>query len=158
VTDPVRDPDSVFVFEVTAIRAHPHADTLTLVSLGDHDRELVANLKDDGSFRYAPGDLLILYPVGAILPQDLLEEMGAWDAGKGKGTLASNRGNRVGPRKFMALDGNPDPAERYESRGALRPLEKVDGQYMLRRDGETLTVIPGQDVREFLGIEMYVPK
>lgn len=145
------DPDSVRVHAVEAIRPHPHADNLTLVRLRDHDRELVANKRDDGSFRYAPGDLAVLYPVGAILPRDLLEEMGAWDEAKGKGTLASNRGNRVGPRKFANLDGNPDPAERYESRGALRPI--LGGR--LERNGETIVVEHGTDVTAFLGIEMY---
>jgi hypothetical protein len=148
------DPTAVRVYEVAGIRLHPHADNLTLVMLYDHDRELVANKRDDGSFRYEKGDLLVLYPVGAVLPQDLLEEMGAWDAAKGKGTLASNRGNRVGPRKFPNLDGNPDPAERYESRGAMRPLEKRDGQFYLHRDGESIAVVPGQDVTDFLGITM----
>ncbi|RYD50456.1 MAG: hypothetical protein EOP83_23890 [Verrucomicrobiaceae bacterium] len=63
----------------------------------------------------------------------------------------------MGPRKFPNLDGNPDPAERYESRGAMRGLEKRDGQFHLSRDGDSLAVVPGQDVTDFLGITMPAP-
>ena len=113
----------VHVLEVEGIRPHPNADNLTLVKLREHADELVANKLEDGSFRYRPGQLLTLLPVGAILPQWLLEEMDAWkvdpETGKGKGLLAGNRGNRVGSRKFAPL---VEGGDRYESRGALRPV------------------------------------
>lgn len=158
----------VHVLEVEGIRPYPTADNLTLVKLRDHAEELVANKREDGTFRYAPGQLLTLLPVGAILPRWLLEEMEAWKvdpvSGKGKGLLAGNRGDRVGSRKFPPL---VEGGERYESRGALRPVSTAGGgadvpaaSFVLNPDrardlgpseGE-MAVAHGADVTDFLGI------
>jgi len=160
----------VHVLEVEGIRPYPTADNLTLVKLRDHGEELVANKREDGSFRYAVGQLLTLLPVGAILPRYILEEMDAWKedpaTGKGKGLLAGNQGNRVGSRKFAPL---VEGGDRYESRGALRPVQsyKVDGQaaapegfFVTNADkaategasaGE-MSVEHGTDVTDFLGV------
>ena len=152
----------VRAFLVEAIRQHPHADNLTVVKLTDIDRELIANKKEDGTFRYVPGEsLVIYYPVGAILPQDALEEMGAWKEGEdgkpGKGTLGGNKGNRVTARKFPSLDGGE---ERYESRGALRPVltdprEGGGVHTYIRRGDNVLTVEHGTVVQDFLGITQH---
>jgi hypothetical protein len=164
-----------YALEVEAIRQYPTADNLTMVKLRDHAEELVANKREDGSFRYVPGQILVLLPVGAILPQWILEEMDAWKvdpvSGKGKGLLAGNQGNRVGSRKFAPL---VEGGDRYESRGALRPA-RTFSDYARIVDGETvtpegffvvndekarilgasegeMTVVHGTDVTDFLGI------
>ena len=59
----------VRVFLVEGIRQHPHAENLTMVKLRGHEPELVANKKDDGSFRYEAGVSLVGFlPVNALLP------------------------------------------------------------------------------------------
>lgn len=152
----------VRVFLVEGIRQHPHAEGLTLVKLRGHDRELVANKTEEGAFRYEAGvSLVVLLPVNAILPRPVLEEMGAWDHNKGKGTLGGNQKNRVQARKFPSLDGSD---ERYESRGALRPClyvtegpdTKTNRRWFIDGPGHEMDVFEGTIVQEYLGITRHV--
>lgn len=158
----------VYALAVESIEAHPNADNLTLVRLRDHPLTLVANKLDDGSFRYRVGQILVLLPMGAILPEWLLREMDAWkenpETGKGKGLLAGNRGDRVGARKFAPL---VEGGDRFESKGAMRPAlegaadaEGTPGWYITnpgapgsggKAEGE-LIVQHGTDVTDFLGV------
>jgi hypothetical protein len=139
-----------YALEVEAIRQYPTADNLTMVKLRDHAEELVANKREDGSFRYVPGQILVLLPVGAILPQWILEEMDAWKvdpvSGKGKGLLAGNQGNRVGSRKFAPLvDGETVTPEGFFV------VNDEKARILGASEGE-MTVVHGTDVTDFLGI------
>lgn len=143
------------VHVVEAIRQHPLAEGLTVVKLLDHDRELIANKNEDGSFRYEPGvSLVTLIPVGAVLKRWLMEDMHAWDHEKGKGTLGGNRKDRVTARKFPSLDGGE---ERFVSEGMLRPVLHVvtDGKrvnFVTNGSGEEREVEHGDDLTGFLEI------
>ena len=140
---------------VEAIRQHPHAEGLTVVKLLDHDKELIANKNEDGTFRYEAGvSLVTLIPVGGVLKRWLMEDLHVWDHEKGKGTLGGNRKDRLTARKFPALDGGE---ERFVSEGMLRPVPFViqDGarvNVVTNGTGEERTVQHGDDVTEFLEI------
>lgn len=157
-TTPAASPSAfaVRLFVVEGIRLHPdpEAKTLTLVKLAGHPDELVANMREDGSWRYKEGDLVVLFPVNAILPEAVLKRMGYWkekEGGKGKGLLGGNKGNRVAARTFVGI----------ESRGALMPVElrpsRVNVGVLTSLDGsETREVEPGDDLTAFFGVTEYV--
>lgn len=124
-----------------------HGDTLTIVTIQDGEavHEVVANLQDDGTPRWAEGELVVYVSEGSIVPDDVLQERGYWDHDKGKGLLEGKRGNRVKMRRFAG----------FESRGLLFKIRK--GSFM----GEPINYVDrdvmlgvglGDDVTEHLGI------
>lgn len=141
---------------VDAIR--PHGDNLSIVTVDG--QEVVANRKDDGSFRWTVGEWCVYVPENAIVPEDVLQDRGYWDDAKGKGLLAGGRGNRVKMQRFAG----------HESRGLLFKIQRAgedwssdDPKPTLWRGStpETEVCIPvelGQDVTEFLGITEYSPQ
>lgn len=140
-------------FEVKIVRIdnvfpHPNADRLVIVEIGGFSA--IANLKDDGSWRYQPGDLVVYIPADAVLPEWLLKEMGFWNADKNKGSLNGSAGNRVKPVKLRGVF----------SEGILYPVyQDIFGINQIKGDENNLLihVFEGQDVAEFLNITKWEP-
>jgi hypothetical protein len=114
---------------VTTVESvEPWGEKLSLVKVAGVEHTVVANRKDDGSFRWEVGQPVVYVPENAILPQDVLLLRGYWEAGAKKGMLASGKGNRVKGRTFgkvTAEDGTvTDPG--VESKGLLF---KVDPKF-----------------------------
>ena len=144
----------VKVTTVTDVR--PHGDNLSIVTVDGN--EVVANRREDGSFRWTAGEICVYVPENAIVPEDVLKERGYWNDDKGKGLLGGSKGNRVKMQRFAG----------HESRGLLFKVQRA-GEDWLSEDPkptlwrgntpETEVCIPveiGQDVTEFLGITEYV--
>lgn len=137
----------VLIEQVQDVQEHPDADRLTLVKIRGFT--CIANKKPDGSWRYAPGDLVVYIPEGAIVPEWLLKKMDMWDEEKGKGILAGSAGNRV---KAIRLRG-------IFSQGILYPAQRITGKlqaFVEKHQFEKFDV--GEDVSEYLGIKKYVPE
>ena len=77
----------VLVTKVDAVRNH--GESLTIVTVGDH--EVVANKTEDGQPRWTQGEICVYVPEGAIIPDDVLQERGYWDAEKNRGMLEGNK-------------------------------------------------------------------
>lgn len=135
---------------ISDVRLHGESLTIVTVQDGDDVHEVVANLQDDGTPRWEPGELVVYVSEGSIVPDDVLRERGYWkhdDAkGTGKGLLEGKKGNRVKMRRFAG----------FESRGLLFKTRK--GSFMgvpvtfVDRD-TSLGVNLGDDVSKHLGIE-----
>lgn len=140
----------------------PHGENLSIVRTELNDHEVVANRRDDGSFRWEVGEPVVYVPEGMIVPEDVLKERGYWNDEKDKGFLDGKKGNRVKMRRFAG----------HESRGLLFKVEipddsmpecKPDKPYFVMRkslvtendpvENPIVNVDIGDDVREFLGIE-----
>lgn len=141
-------------FEVKVIRIddvieHPNADRLTIVKIGGYS--CISNKKEDGSWRYQKGDLVVYIPEQAVLPEWLLKKMGFWK--DGKGMLAGSQGNRV---KAIKLRG-------VLSQGVLYPVNLLDSETGEKQpaivDGTGIShqVSEGMDTAEILGIVKYEP-
>jgi hypothetical protein len=137
----------------------PHGENLSIVTVDGH--EVVANRKEDGSFRWQKGEPCIYVPENAIIPDAILQARGYWDAEKGKGLLEGKKGNRVKMRRFAG----------FESRGLLFkvghpglswdeecPEGKIGWIDRENVDQESLWVGVDDDVTEFLGITEHVPE
>jgi hypothetical protein len=142
--------------KVTTVEAvRPHGDNLSIVTVDGN--EVVANRRDDGSFRWAAGEPCVYVPENAIIPDDVLKERGYWNNEKDKGLLGGSKGNRVKMQRFAG----------HESRGLLFKVglsgQNWDGDqpegkpFWLDRGDETVDVAIGDDVSEFFGIIEYVP-
>lgn len=146
-----------------------HGDNLTIVTVADGDdtHEVVANLQEDGTPRWAEGEIAVYVAEGSLVPEDVLRERNYWDEagndGKGKGML-EGKGNRVKMRRFAG----------FESRGLLFKtrrgsfmgvpitfVDRSDAPVAQAEDGATtdfvdrasaLGVNLGDDVSAFLGI------
>lgn len=145
-------------FEVKVVRIddvieHPNADRLTIVKIGGYN--CIANKKEDGSWRYQPGNPVIYIPEGAVVPPWMLKSMDMWDDVQGKGGLAGSRGDRVKAIKLRGI----------VSQGLLYPTLPVPVEY--QNSEKTLVSFNGyialhgaeigEDVAETLGITKYEP-
>lgn len=140
-------------FEVNVVKIddvvdHPNADRLTIVKIGGYN--CIANKKEDGSWRYQAGDLVVYIPEQAVVPEWLLKHMGFWDEEKGKGMLAGSKGDRV---KAIKLRGT-------FSQGILLPVKFMkdpECHYVELFDGSSFVTAKGKNVAEILGIHKYEP-
>lgn len=126
----------------------PYGENLSIVTTSE-GHKVIANRKEDGSFRWTPGELVVYVSEGSIIPDDVLKERGYWDhsEGKDRGLLDGGKRNRVKMKKLAG----------FESRGLL--FKVVPGSFMgervnyVDREGHPrLGVLLGQDVSEHLGI------
>lgn len=134
---------SAIVSIVSGVR--PHGDNLSIVTVGDN--EVVANRKEDGSFRWTVGEKCVYVTEGSIVPDDVLMERGYWDETKNKGLLEGKKGNRVKMRRFAG----------FESRGLLFKTvtnrDDIPEDKVAIQRGDQITIVDmGSDVSEFLGI------
>lgn len=142
----------VKVVQIDSVEKHPDADRLTIVSIGGY--KCIANLKDDGTWRYQASDLVVYIPEAAIVPEWLLKKQGFWNEEKGIGILAGSKGNRVKAIKLRGI----------VSQGVLYPITKF-GEEVGELKGTLLTQLTddlhyvdlNQDVAEILGITKYEP-
>lgn len=142
----------VLVRVVDEVIDHPNADRLSIVKVLGY--EAITNKHDDGSHRYAKGDLIVYVPEGAVIPHHLLKQYGFWDAAKDKGLLAGTKGDRV---KAIRL-------RQILSQGLVWPIRELgSGPCVIIEphddvlNSPTLFVEEGQDVAEFFGITKYEP-
>lgn len=126
-----------------------HGDNLTIVTV-DNGMEVVANRKEDGSFRWRAGEPVIYVSEGSIVPDGVLKERGYWDDEKDKGLLEGKKGNRVKMRRFAGV----------ESRGLLfkvvEGIGPVEGNLVVENSDHNIIANIGDDVTEFLGITEHV--
>lgn len=106
----------------------PYGDTLSIVETSG-GQKVVANRKEDGSFRWEPGEYALFIPEKSVIPEDVLKERGYWDTEKNRGLLDGNKRNRVKARKW-----GPD---KIVASGLL---------FKLRRDKELLCIDRGDNV------------
>ena len=109
------------------VAEHPDADRLEVARVGGYECVV-------GKGQYARGDRAVYLPEASILPDSLVEELGL------VGRLAGSAANRV---KAVRLRG-------VLSQGLLVPL---DSPHL----AEAGPLDVGDDARELLGIEKYVP-
>jgi len=139
----------VKVVKVDSVEKHPNADRLTIVRIGGYT--CIANLKDDGTWRYQPGDWVVYVPADTVVPEATLMAIGFWNEEKRKGILAGTKGDRVKPMKLRDVF----------SEGILIPLVKNDpedkAEFSVRLGDNIMDVCPGVDVADFFGLTKYEP-
>jgi RNA ligase (TIGR02306 family) len=143
------------VVRVRAVEKHPNADRLDIVRIGDYN--CISNKKEDGSSRYAPGDLVVYVPEAAIVPEWMLR-MGFWNEKTNMGLLAGPQGNRV---KAVSLRG-------VISQGIMFPVAHGEPEYSHPKvfplgnpdldETEWAGVDEGDDMAGLLGIVKYEPE
>ena len=124
----------------------PYGENLSIVTTSGGNK-VIANKREDGSFRWQAGELVAYVSEGSIIPDDVLKERGYWDTEKDRGLLDGGKRNRVKMKKLAG----------FESRGLL--FKVVPSSFMgepvnyVDREGHPrLGVLLGQDVSEHLGI------
>lgn len=141
---------NVPVVKINNVEKHPNADRLTLVHIGGY--RCVANLNDDGSWRYNAGDLVVYIPEGAVVPEWILRR-GFWDEKNNKGMLAGPEGNRVKAIKLRNVI----------SQGILFPVCTDEKNSFIEvwndeiKSYEKRLVKEGDNVSELLGVIKYEP-
>lgn len=93
------------VARVESIETHPTQPHNSVVKAAGYS--IVTMKAADGSFRFSEGELVVIVPENAIVPDDLLQATGFWNEAKNKGGLAGSKGNRV---KGRIVDGVPSQA------------------------------------------------
>lgn len=124
----------------------PYGENLSVVTTVQGN-QIIANKREDGSFRWQVNDRVAYVSEGSIIPEDVLKERGYWDEEKDRGLLDGGKRNRV---KMKRLAG-------FESRGLLFRIEMIAGAFdpvVKFKRGHLLSdeVREGDDVSEFFGI------
>jgi len=131
----------------TVATIEPYGDNLSIVTTSE-GHKVIANRRDDSSFRWIPGELCVYVSEGSIIPEDVLKERGYWDEEKDRGLLDGGPRNRVKMKKLAG----------FESRGLLFKVEEagrgpMEGHAWVTRGGlRSLGVAPGSDLTSFFGI------
>lgn len=110
---------SAIVTKVTSVT--PFGENLSQVNL-ENGKFIIANRKEDGSFRWAPDEVAVYVSENSVVPDDVLKDRGYWDHEKNKGLLGGNKGNRVKGRNFGPED------DRRRSVGLLFKVSSPEGQ------------------------------
>lgn len=137
----------------TVASVEPYGENLSIVTTSE-GHKVIANKKEDGTFRWEADEAVCYVSEGSILPEDVLKERGYWDTEKDRGLLDGGPRNRVKMKKLAG----------FESRGLLfKVLESkvfAEGEtevftpcYLVMRGEEMFAGAQmGDDVAEFLGI------
>lgn len=143
----------------TIVSVEPHGENLSIVTTSE-GHKVIANRKEDGSFRWEVGEGVCYVSEGSIIPEDVLKERGYWDTTKDRGLLDGGPRNRVKMKKLAG----------FESRGLLfkvlkgnlvppgEPMIEADDpeakniMYLVQRGDTMFGVQMGDDVSERLGI------
>lgn len=130
-----------------------YGENLSIVTTSGGNK-VIANKKEDGSFRWEAGEAVCYVSEGSIIPEDVLKERGYWDTEKDRGLLDGGPRNRVKMKKLAG----------FESRGLLFKVveSKIKGVeegsieiplYLVGRGPDNFAGAQmGDDVSEFLGI------
>jgi len=141
---------SVQVVKIDSVEHHPDADRLSIIKIGGYN--CISAKLEDGSHRYAAGDLVVYIPEAAVLSEWMLKKMGFWKDAENKGTLAGSKGDRVKAIRLRGIfsQGVLYPVETHPETGApcLTVAEFI---------GQRLIIDEGIDVAGFLGITKYDP-
>ena len=86
----------------------PYGDTLSIVTTSE-GHKVIANKREDGTFRWEAGEVCVYVSEGSIIPDDVLKDRGYWDTEKDRGLLDGGKRNRVKMKKLAG----------FESRGLL---------------------------------------
>lgn len=137
----------------------PYGENLSIVKTKDGDT-IIANRKEDGSFRWKENEIAIFISEGSIIPDNILKEYGYWDEEKDRGLLDGSRKNRVKKRKWgpdkIEGDGLLFKVENFKEK-ILYNSRDTDG-YVSIQDGTStkyLYVCIGDDVSNFFDIIEY---
>ncbi len=122
---------AVTVEVIDKIWEHTNADNLEMASLVDKDYDLVV-MKE----QYISGDTVIFFPIGSILPTNILDAIGL------TGKLSGNGRNTV---KTIKLRGNI-------SQGIVVAPSVLYDLNILKD-----LALPGDDLTDILGVEKYDP-
>lgn len=147
----------VKVRRIDKVEDHPGADRLSICTILGF-RAITAK-NEDGSHRFATGDLIVYVPEQAVVPHDLLKQYGYWDDAKDKGLLAGRMGDRV---KIIKLRGEYSQGLVWPLGSAPLALEmEEDCQLGIARKAlpsdNGIVVAEGDDVAEFFGIIKHEP-
>lgn len=131
----------------TITSVEPYGENLSVVTTSE-GHQVIANRKEDGSFRWSVNESVCYVSEGSIIPEDVLKERGYWDTEKDRGLLDGGPRNRVKMKKLAG----------FESRGLLfKVIEHGHGPlegelWVTRGDDHSVMLTEGSDVSEFLGI------
>lgn len=135
---------AVDVVTVRSIEPIPGADAIELAVIGDF-RSVVRK----GSVK--PGEPVLYYPEGALMPEALLKRMGLYDYDKQKGRLAGTAGTRIKAARFRGC----------LSQGIVEPLSIASSNtsgIILDLEGNTHVVDVGDtNVAEIMGVTKWMP-
>lgn len=156
---------------IDSVKKHENADRLTIIKIGGY--ECIANLTDEGEFRYNQGDAVVYIPEGALLPEWLLRRLDMWNEEENKGYLAGSQGNRV---KAIKLRGIVSQGVLYPVYGRFEPpcadeygqtphlyvdvendAKDMYGNFVFENGIESLGVEFDRDYAELFGILKYEP-
>lgn len=118
----------VKVVQLSEVVPHPDADRLDLAYIAGQDYQCVV-----AKGQHQPGDTLVYIPTGALVPDELMQQLGLWDPEKNVGRLSGKENNRV---TALRLRGRV-------SQGLLAPVPA----------GAAL----GDEVADRLGVTKYLP-
>jgi len=131
----------------TVSSVEAYGENLSIVTTSE-GHKVIANKREDGSFRWTVDEPVVYISEGSILPEDVLKERGYWDTEKDRGLLDGGPRNRVKMKKLAG----------FESRGLLFKVDvshignEILGYLVSRGEDASLDVKLGQDVSEFFGI------
>ena len=133
-------------------------ENLSQVDL-ENGQFIIANKKEDGSFRWQEGEVAVYVTENSVVPDDILKDRGYWNDEKNIGLLGGKKGNKVKGRNFGPED------DRRRSVGLLFKMVQVAPDFVwdgLRVDGivshpfedmdREQNVQIGDDVSVFFGI------
>ena len=151
---------------------HPNADAIEIAEVG-----LYQSIVRKG--QYKTGDLAVYIPESALVPEQVLRDIGMWDEGQNRGKCSGSLGNRVKAIKLRGVVSQgliyplPDPEVAFKhdlSEADFAEIKKlVSEQISHPKNGTGKMVLgseitpeqafaEGQDLAEFLGITKYQPK
>ena len=147
------------VAKVDSITTHPTQPHNSVVKAAGYS--IVTMKNEDGSFRFAENELVVIVPENAIVPDELLQATGFWNTEKNKGGLAGSKGNRV---KGRVVDGVPSEALIWRIEdlgGSVNPAEDDYPRHIVLpyKNGIQIGIFKLEDdLSMFLNITEYVPQ
>lgn len=129
----------------TVDTVEPYGENLSIVTTSE-GHKVIANKREDGSFRWTAGEPCVYVSEGSIIPDDVLKERGYWDEEKDRGLLDGGKRNRVKMKKLAG----------FESRGLLFKVHRsLSGEGLVVTNSwneESIDVNIGDDITDFFGI------
>lgn len=138
----------VTVARVDSIGPHPEQAPNSVVSAAGLS---IVTMRDElGGFRFTEGELVVIVPENAVIPEALLRATGFWNEEKGKGYLAGSKGNRVKPRIVGGILSEALIWHTSQYEGAPEGTVLLPDSINFASEGD--------DVAGVLGITEYIPE